>query len=163
MIKPMIFKAAAKDVLLTCEISGDVPEEIEVDWHRLRQVILNLLENAVKFTAKGSIQLSIELLSTESARAKLHFSVRDTGIGIPAIHQQKIFQAFSQADTSTTRKFGGTGLGLTISARLVRMLGGDIWVESEVGKGSCFHFTIEGAILRQSAVAMKSYQARASR
>jgi len=163
MIKPMIFKAGAKGVSLTCEISSDVPEEIEVDWHRLRQVMLNLLENAVKFTAKGLIQVRVERLAAESARAKLHFSVRDTGIGIPAIHQQKIFQAFSQADTSTTRKFGGTGLGLTISARLVRMLGGDIWVESEVGKGSCFHFTMEGAILSQSAVAMKSYQARASR
>jgi len=161
IIKPMIFKADAKGVPLTCDIAGDVPEQIEVDWHRLSQVMLNLLENAVKFTKKGTIQVLVERLTTQNIQgrpqAKLHFSVRDTGIGIPPALRQTIFQAFSQADTSTTRKFGGTGLGLTISARLVSMMGGDIWLESEVGQGSCFHFTIEAAILAP----LKTYGAEA--
>jgi len=158
IIKPMVFKAAAKGVVLTCDIAADVPEEIEVDWHRLSQVMLNLLENAVKFTEKGSIQVRVELLSRQLNQARLHFSVRDTGIGIPPALQQTIFQAFSQADTSTTRKFGGTGLGLTICAGLVSMMGGDISLESEAGQGSCFHFTIEAAILEPL---LKSYGAEA--
>ena len=141
-IKPLKFKAATKGVAFTCRISDDVPEEIEVDAYRLRQVILNLVDNAVKFTQSGYIDLRIELPDSLSTDSKLHFSVRDTGIGIAKEKQEGIFEAFSQADNSTTRQFGGTGLGLTISARLVSMMGGDMWVESEASQGSCFHFTI---------------------
>ena len=114
------------------------------DSSRLRQIVLNLVGNAIKFTDKGEIKVSVQ---TESALAaltgpNLHFVVSDTGIGIPPEKHSHIFKAFSQADSSTTRKYGGTGLGLTISTRLVEMMGGKMWVESEVGNGSRFHFTL---------------------
>jgi CheY-like chemotaxis protein len=119
----------------------EVPEFVVGDITRIRQVMVNLLGNAVKFTQQGEVDLEVTLQSQTAAELCLQFSVRDTGIGIPRDKQKMIFDAFSQADGSTTRKFGGTGLGLTISSRLVEAMGGKIWVESTPPKGSCFHFT----------------------
>jgi two-component system sensor histidine kinase/response regulator len=111
------------------------------DPFRLRQVLLNLLNNAIKFTTSGSIKLRPTLYDRRGRTVTLHFSVADTGVGIPADKMDLIFEAFRQADSTTSRKFGGTGLGLTISSRLVGMMGGRLWAESELGKGSAFHFT----------------------
>ena len=132
--------AAGKGLVLAAEIAAEVPQELHGDPTRLRQVIVNLIGNAVKFTSSGSVVLRARLEADGDPRV-LHFQVEDTGIGIPAEKQQAIFDAFSQADGSMTRKFGGTGLGLSISARLIQMMGGRIWVESEPQKGSRFHFT----------------------
>jgi PAS domain S-box-containing protein len=135
--------AAARKVLkLLSNIQSGVPETIVSDPTQLAQIITNLVGNAIKFTEAGEVELQVGLEDLGSEGARLHFSVRDTGIGIPRSKQESIFEAFSQADTSTTRKFGGTGLGLTISSKLVQMLGGKLWVESEPGNGSCFHFTL---------------------
>ncbi len=118
-----------------------MPDALLGDPGRLRQIIVNLISNAIKFTAHGEVLVTIAQEPAQNGRPCLHFAVRDTGIGIPEEKRHLIFQAFSQADTSTTRQFGGTGLGLTISSQLVAMMGGRIWVESEVGSGSTFHFT----------------------
>ena len=120
---------------------GEVPDMAVGDPTRLRQVLTNLLGNALKFTASGEIVVSAEVSSQDANALVVHFSVRDTGIGISREKQQKIFEPFCQADTSSTRQYGGTGLGLTVSLRLVGMMGGRMWVESEPGRGSCFHFT----------------------
>jgi CheY-like chemotaxis protein len=142
VLTPLTFGANAKGLALLCDIKPGVPDEIVADANRLSQVVINLIGNAMKFTSKGEIKLTAEKDSIENDLLCLHFSVRDTGIGIPLERQAKIFEAFSQADASTTRRFGGTGLGLTISSRLVQAMGGRIWVESQPGVGSCFHFTI---------------------
>jgi len=134
-------RAAQKGLELVCDIGEEVPEELVGDPGRLRQVVVNLLGNALKFTERGEIELKVRKEAEESRRVNLHFAVRDTGIGIPLDKQQLIFDAFTQADGSTSRKFGGTGLGLTISSRLVKIMGGRIWVESQPGQGSTFHFT----------------------
>jgi CheY-like chemotaxis protein len=147
VISPLASRADLKGLELICDIRPEVPEEIVADANRLRQVITNLIGNAIKFTHLGQIELSAGLDGVEDGTVCLHFSVRDTGVGIPPDRQESIFQAFSQGDKSTTRKFGGTGLGLTISSRLVKMMGGKIWVESHPGGGSNFHFTIKGAAL----------------
>src|SRR6185436_11515754 len=105
------------------------------------QVLLNVLGNAVKFTDSGEVVLDVHVEEVNAARAVLRFAVTDTGVGIPAEKQQQIFQAFTQADASTTRRFGGTGLGLAIALRLVELMNGRMWVESEVGRGSTFFFT----------------------
>jgi CheY-like chemotaxis protein len=126
-------------------VHPDLPEYVVGDVTRLRQVLTNLLNNAIKFTAAGEVTLETNLLEAGGGGKDgltVHFVVRDTGIGIPLDKRQSIFEAFAQADGSTTRKFGGTGLGLAISERLVKAMGGKIWVESEVGKGSQFHFTV---------------------
>ena len=133
--------AAQKGLELACEVREDVPEVVVGDPSRLRQVLVNLIGNAIKFTEQGEIGLQVEAELSGPGVVTLHFAVRDTGIGIPLEKQQMIFEAFSQADGSMTRKYGGTGLGLTISSRLVEFMGGRIWVESEVGRGSTFHFT----------------------
>ena len=109
---------------------------------RLGQVLLNLLSNAIKFTHTGTVTLKIQLLSLEAQQARMYFSVADTGIGLDLNHKNKLFEAFNQADNSTTRHYGGTGLGLTISKELVQVMGGAISVDSEKGVGSCFSFTI---------------------
>ena len=129
----------AKGLELLCNVGHEVPQSVRGDDGRLRQILINLIGNAIKFTHHGQVSLVIEP-STEDADL-LHFCVRDTGIGIPAKKQALIFEAFTQVDGSFTRRFGGTGLGLTIASRLVRMMGGRIWVESEEGQGSAFHFT----------------------
>jgi signal transduction histidine kinase len=108
----------------------------------LRQILINILGNGIKFTDRGEVSLRVNVASTRANEAILHFIVSDTGIGIPAEKQQLIFEAFTQADSSSTRRFGGTGLGLTIASQLVHMMGGQIWLESEVGTGSTFHFTL---------------------
>ena len=137
-------KATAKQLELAYWIDEDIPEVIVGDVTRLRQILVNLMNNAVKFTAAGEIVATVKVAPPiKPDRLKLHFAVRDTGIGIPPAKVPTIFQAFGQADTSTTRHYGGTGLGLTISQRLAELMGGEIWVESEVGVGSTFQFTIE--------------------
>ncbi len=117
----------------------------------MRQVILNLVGNAIKFTSSGEVTVSVQAEPQGDQAALLRFTVRDTGIGIPPDKQKAIFSAFTQAESSTTRNFGGTGLGLTISRRLVEMLGGRIWVESQPGRGSAFHFTAPFDIAKEAA------------
>ncbi|AGX88495.1 signal transduction histidine kinase [Candidatus Symbiobacter mobilis CR] len=135
-------KASEKGLTLSCNISPDIPRFLKGDRNRLRQVILNLLNNSVKFTAKGGITITVENENTnEQNQIILSFSVADTGIGIPQDRLDRMFQPFSQADSSTTRKYGGTGLGLVISKRLVELMGGRILIESEYGKGTTFRFT----------------------
>jgi PAS domain S-box-containing protein len=130
-----------KGLGLSFELAPDVPRFLLGDPVRLKQVLLNLIGNAVKFTQHGQVSVRVQLERIQDGKAGLKFSVTDTGIGIPIEKQQVIFEAFSQADASTTRKFGGTGLGLTICARIIQVMGGNIWVESDMGKGSTFHFT----------------------
>jgi CheY-like chemotaxis protein len=141
--KTLASRAAEKGLELALRISPDLPERLVGDPGRLRQIIVNLVGNAIKFTERGEAVVEVESQTRSNGGVVLHFSVRDTGIGIPEKKQQLIFEAFSQADAATTRRFGGTGLGLTISSQLVRMMGGSIWVESDVGRGTTFHFTAE--------------------
>jgi two-component system, sensor histidine kinase and response regulator len=140
-MKVLSFRAHEKALELACLVSPEVPERLRGDPTRLRQIVLNLAGNAIKFTSQGEVVLRVEMQSESGDEAALHFSVTDTGIGIPLDKQRSIFEAFTQADSSTTRRFGGTGLGLAITSRLVNMMGGRIWVESEPGRGSAFHFT----------------------
>ncbi|MEL6650318.1 MAG: response regulator [Bacteroidota bacterium] len=137
-------KARAKQIQLAYLAEKQLPELIESDITRLRQILLNLTGNAIKFTGQGevNIRLEAEPIAEEQGSYHFHFSVQDTGIGIPKERQSRLFQSFSQIDASTTRKYGGSGLGLAISKQLVQLMGGEIWVESEEGKGSTFHFTI---------------------
>jgi PAS domain S-box-containing protein len=135
------FPADRKGIELICDVAADVPDVVVGDPTRLRQIVVNLLSNAIKFTERGEVVLRVEGEALNPDDAVLHFAVHDTGIGIPPEKQKVIFEAFTQADSSTTRRFGGTGLGLTISSRLAGMMQGRIWVESEPGKGSTFHFT----------------------
>ncbi|MCH8485450.1 MAG: PAS domain S-box protein [Candidatus Cyclonatronum sp.] len=139
------YQTAAKKLELILNIQPGLPEMIETDPVRLKQICINLLNNAVKFTESGEIELTVTHEPTGSGRARFEISVRDTGIGISPEQQEKLFKAFSQADTSTTRKYGGTGLGLKISALLAGKLGGSLKVESEAGKGSRFFFTFESS------------------
>lgn len=132
--------ADEKGLELLCEVAAEVPEILRGDSNRLRQVIVNLVGNAIKFTDKGEVLLKVQVESEDGDDRTLHFVVADTGIGVLPEKQRVIFDAFSQADSSTTRKYGGTGLGLTISKRLVEKMGGKMWVESELGRGSEFHF-----------------------
>jgi signal transduction histidine kinase/DNA-binding response OmpR family regulator len=141
-LRSVAVKAHEKGLELACEIDEGVPDRVVGDAGRLRQVVLNLVSNAIKFTESGEVVLKVEN-SVAGEGAKLHFSVRDTGIGIPKERQQTIFQAFTQADGSTTRRYGGTGLGLTISKQLVGMMGGRIWPEGEEGAGTTMHFTAD--------------------
>jgi signal transduction histidine kinase/DNA-binding response OmpR family regulator/HPt (histidine-containing phosphotransfer) domain-containing protein/PAS domain-containing protein len=136
--------AAQKGLDLVYVIDPETPEAIVGDVTRLRQILVNLLSNAVKFTEQGEVQLSVsaEREAWSEGGSTLHFAVRDTGIGIPPDRMDRLFQSFSQVDASTTRRYGGSGLGLAISKRLSEMMGGAMWVESEVGVGSTFHFTI---------------------
>ncbi|HSR08081.1 MAG TPA: response regulator [Bryobacteraceae bacterium] len=140
-VRALALRAHEKGLELICDVLPEVPEYVVGDMTRIRQVMVNLLGNAIKFTAQGEVELEVALKSHSADHLNLHFLVRDTGIGIPLDKQKMIFEAFSQADGSTTRKFGGTGLGLTISARLVEAMHGEIWVESAPQKGSTFHFT----------------------
>jgi signal transduction histidine kinase/DNA-binding response OmpR family regulator/HPt (histidine-containing phosphotransfer) domain-containing protein len=141
MITPLAVRADQKGVEVMCDLDSNVPEVVLGDQLRLQQVLGNLIGNAIKFTERGHIVLAVREDGRDGGRTRLHFSVTDTGIGIAPEKQAIIFEPFTQADGSMTRRFGGTGLGLTISARLVRLMGGDIWVESTPGWGSTFHFT----------------------
>ena len=136
----LALKAAEKDLELTYRIDPAIPERLIGDPGRLRQVIVNLVGNAIKFTPQGEVSVDVSPEEIQTDSALLHFQVRDTGIGIPRDKRSRIFEAFSQVDASTTRQFGGTGLGLAISSNLVQRMGGRIWVESEVGTGTQFHF-----------------------
>jgi signal transduction histidine kinase/CheY-like chemotaxis protein len=142
MLSGLAMRAHEKGLELVCDILPDVPRFLIGDAYRFRQIAVNLVGNAVKFTEHGEVGLRVEVEERTSDEVRLHFTVSDTGIGIPVEKQQAIFDAFTQADGSTTRRYGGTGLGLAISSQLLRMMGGRIWVESEVGEGSTFHFTV---------------------
>ena len=135
-------KAAEKDVELICAIDDEVPRSVFGDEGRLRQILMNLVGNAIKFTDEGSVTLRLSRVESTAEQPQIRFEVEDTGIGIPADAQARIFERFSQADASTTRRFGGTGLGLTISRQLVDLMGGTIALDSAPGRGSCFSFVI---------------------
>ena len=142
-LQPVSLRAQQKDLKLDWWVRGDLPDSLEGDPTRLRQILINLLGNAVKFTQQGGITLGIECLrSPTPEETTIRFQVRDTGMGIADENQDKIFEAFQQSDSSVTRQFGGTGLGLSISEKLVRIMGGEIILSSELGKGSCFSFTL---------------------
>ena len=155
-VKPLALRAHQKNLELTSHIQYNLPDVLFGDPVRLRQILINLIGNAIKFTEQGEVSLQVVKETTELAeetesagkadRIQLHFKIRDTGIGIPPDKQGLIFEPFTQADGSTTRRFGGTGLGLTITSQLVALMGGSIWVESDVGKGSTFHFTVTLAV-----------------
>jgi PAS domain S-box-containing protein len=134
-------RAHQKGLELACHLPPDVPDTLVGDAGRLRQVVLNLVGNAIKFTARGEVVLDVRVESKQESDVTLHFTVADTGIGIPTEKQRMVFEPFTQADGSTTRTYGGSGLGLAISTQLVELLGGRIWVESEPGEGSRFQFT----------------------
>jgi signal transduction histidine kinase/DNA-binding response OmpR family regulator len=142
-VKTLAAEAHQKGLELSCRLRPNVPEMVVGDRFRLRQILLNLLSNAIKFTEKGEVIVHVETDVSSSETVKLHFQVKDSGIGIPKDKLGVIFEAFSQADGSWTRKYGGTGLGLTISSRLANMMNGKIWVDSESGRGSTFHYTAE--------------------
>ncbi len=154
--KVLAVRAQQKGLELIFQIDPDVPTMVVGDPDRLRQVIVNLLGNAIKFTDTGEIVLRVQRMADKTlpdGQCRLHVSVTDTGVGIPLDKQQTIFESFAQADTSTTRKYGGTGLGLTISSRLVQLMRGQIWVDSQPGKGSTFHFTVGMNVSHNRAVA----------
>jgi PAS domain S-box-containing protein len=151
-LKTLALRAHEKGLELVCEIAPEVPESVRGDPSRLRQVMVNLLGNAIKFTKEGEVALKVQLEAKEKDKCLLHFTVSDTGIGIPEEKLKLIFDPFSQADSSTTRHYGGTGLGLTISARLIERMGGRVWVESEVGRGTQFHFNIQLGAAEANAI-----------
>ena len=141
-LKSLAVRAGRKELELLCDIASDVPPGISVDVGRLRQVVVNLVGNAIKFTSEGEVALQVELVSETDEDVEIKFAVRDTGVGIAPEKLSAIFEAFEQADKSTTRRFRGTGLGLSISSRLVEMMGGRLQVESVENVGSTFHFNI---------------------
>src|SRR6195256_69696 len=140
-IRALGLHAQQKGLELACHVFSDVPDGLQGDPTRIRQIVVNLLGNAIKFTSEGEVVIQVEIQDESEDEVVLHFAVRDTGIGIPLEKQQLIFEAFTQTDSSTTRKYGGSGFGLAISSRLVNRMGGRIWVESEPDRGSTFHFT----------------------
>jgi len=140
-LKALALRAHKKGIELTVDIPAAIPENIIGDPTRLRQVLVNLVGNSIKFTEKGEIKVRVEIAETQTDSTMLHFTVQDTGIGIPAEKLKTILEPFTQADSSTTRQYGGTGLGLSIAKRLVDLMGGRFWVESVAGIGSTFHFT----------------------
>jgi PAS domain S-box-containing protein len=157
-MQALALRAHSKGLELACRVAPDVPALLVGDPGRLRQVVVNLIGNALKFTKKGEVVVSVSLVRDESGASEsaprtthLHFSVRDTGIGIPADKLGRLFAAFSQVDSSTTRRYGGTGLGLAISKQLVSLMGGRVWVESTPGQGSTFHFTARFALQAEGA------------
>jgi two-component system, sensor histidine kinase and response regulator len=149
-MKMLAMRAHAKGLELAYRVAPGVPDALVGDPTRLRQILVNLVGNAIKFTERGEVVVEVENIAAEEAAldaihsdtVSLHFSVRDTGVGIPVEKQRAIFEPFMQADSSTTRQFGGTGLGLAISSQLVGLMGGRIWIESQPGRGSTFHFTV---------------------
>ena len=144
-------RAHQKGLELIVDVDASVPHTLRADPGRLRQILVNLLGNAIKFTHQGEVVLRVTREAATPPEGVLHFSVRDTGVGIPLDHQESIFEAFTQADGSVTRTYGGTGLGLTIASHLVQLMGGRLWVESEAGRGSTFHFTARFALVNAPA------------
>jgi two-component system, sensor histidine kinase and response regulator len=162
-LKSLSIRTAQKGLELACHVEANVPDNVYGDPVRLRQIVLNLVGNSLKFTERGEIEVHVKIDAASSEYIFLQFSIRDTGVGIPKEKLNTIFESFTQADGSMSRKYGGTGLGLTISTRLVSMMGGKIWVESEPGKGSTFHFTagfglIEGSENRAERDGSVSWQ-----
>ncbi len=153
MMKALAVRAHHKGLELAYEIASEVPQVLVGDFCRLRQVLVNLVGNAIKFTEDGEVVLEVRVASTANDAVKLEFRVQDTGIGIPPDKVRHVFEEFEQADKSTTRRYGGTGLGLTIAQRLVEMMGGSIGVESVVGKGSVFQFTVGFGVGHDDALA----------
>jgi two-component system sensor histidine kinase/response regulator len=157
-LKTLAFRADEKGLELLGEVSPDISEMVVGDPGRLRQILINLIGNALKFTLAGEVGLKVQADLIEEKAAVLHFIVSDTGVGIAPEKLKSIFDSFNQADTSTTREYGGTGLGLTISRRLVEMMGARLWVESKLGVGSSFHFTVKlgTAARRELVIGMSS-------
>jgi PAS domain S-box-containing protein len=141
LLKPLGIRADQKGLELVADIASDVPDHLVGDPMRLRQILINLTANAIKFTERGEVIIMVATEAAPKGGSNLHFSVADTGIGIPAEKQKAIFEAFAQADGSTTRTYGGTGLGLSIASQLIQKMQGEIWIESKVGEGTTFHFT----------------------
>jgi len=141
ILRLLALRAQQKGLELAWRVGPGVPERVRGDTGRLRQVLVNLIGNAVKFTERGEVVVDVQKEAEDASGVLLHFRVRDTGIGIPKDKLEMIFDAFTQADSSTTRQYGGTGLGLAITSRLVNVMGGRVWVDSEPGQGSTFHFT----------------------
>lgn len=161
LAKAMALNAHRRGVELFCQIASDVPSRVRGDPGRLRQVLLNLLGNAVKFTHEGEIALSVRVEECEGSRARLEFAVRDSGIGIPEERQEAIFDVFTQADSSTTRKYGGTGLGLSICRQLVQLMGGHLALVSSPGTGSTFSFSVDFEVVRGASAPNAGSLARA--
>lgn len=155
VIKIHRYKAIEKKLELTCSISPEVPQFLIGDPLRLKQVLINLCSNAIKFTSEGYVRIFVRKASQLEGQVRLHFEVQDTGIGISLENQSKLFQSFSQAEVSTTRKFGGTGLGLAISKNLVQLMGGEIGINSEEGKGATFYFEAEFGVSKEEIIAAK--------
>ncbi len=153
-IKSLALRAQQKGLDLGWHVEPDVVDLVAGDPARLRQILVNLVGNAIKFTSSGGVKILLQRESLDDRSMVVRFTVKDTGIGIPADRQKEIFSPFTQADNSTTRKFGGTGLGLTISRRLTELLGGRIWAESEPGRGSAFHFTARFGIASESQTSL---------
>ncbi len=151
VLKALALRAHQKSLELVCDIASDVPMRVIGDPIRMNQVITNLIGNAIKFTEKGEVSLHVHTETLEDESVMLRFAVTDTGIGIPADKQRQIFEPFSQADHSVTRRFGGTGLGLSISSQLIEMMGGKLAVDSEVGRGSTFHFEAQFRLRQHSS------------
>jgi PAS domain S-box-containing protein len=151
-LKPLGMRADQKNLELLLDVGPDVPDAVIGDPSRLRQIVVNLVGNAIKFTEKGEIVVRVRTDGDGPEGASLHFEVADTGIGIPAEKQARVFEAFAQADGTITRRYGGTGLGLAISQQLVRLMGGTLWLESEPGRGSIFHFTTHFALQDEIAL-----------
>jgi signal transduction histidine kinase/CheY-like chemotaxis protein len=159
-MRALASRADQKGLELTYQINPDIPAYVVGDPGRMRQILINLVGNAIKFTQQGEVVVRAECASRSDHELELHFTVADSGIGIPADKQSLIFEAFAQADGSTTRNYGGTGLGLAISSQLAGLMGGRIWVESTMGKGSTFHFTIRaGVAADQHASSVQTFQA----
>ena len=159
ILRPLQFRAERGDLQLCSQVAPEVPGLVVGDPGRLGQIITNLVGNAIKFTETGTITVTADAASLSPDQVSLHVAVQDTGIGIPAEKQALIFEAFQQADGSTTRKYGGTGLGLTISSRLVEMMGGRVWLESRQGHGSTFHFTVCFGLVQSPEDASAEYAA----
>ena len=157
-LKTLAPRAGQKGLELICDLADNVPHNVVGDPTRLRQVLLNLIGNAIKFTSTGEVVVSLAVEASDDTTATLQVAVRDSGIGIPSDKLDSIFEAFSQADTSTTRQHGGSGLGLSISSRLVELMGGHMSVDSEPGKGSTFRFTIVLGVDRQAVVPLSTEQ-----
>ena len=158
LVRSLAVRAKEKGLALTCDVADNIPRYIRSDPVRVGQVVVNLIGNAIKFTATGSVAASVSLAQVNAQGMLLMFEIRDTGIGIAPEKLAIIFDSFSQADTSTTRKYGGTGLGLTISGRLAQMMGGKIWVESTSEQGSIFRFTCHCVFADQVAAEEKAKQ-----